>query len=86
MAIYTLRQILLDRPVITIGDLTLTDFIKRDVTISPSQVIIETIEGDDPGLIIRTNTPLSSSSAAQNIGFEFKVESPRPSSRAPRRA
>ena len=75
MAIFTLRDLLANpRPTIDLGDIVLSDF-RRDSanSISPSQIVIETIEGDDPGLIIRTATPLSSSEAAQHFGFEFRV-------------
>ena len=75
MAIFTLRDLLANpRPTIDLGDIVLSDF-RRDSanSISPSQIVIETIEGDDPGLIIRTATPLTSSEAAQHFGFEFRV-------------
>ena len=74
MTIFTLRQILQTHPTIDLGDVVLTDFIRDpSSTLSPSQVIIETIEGSDPGLVIHTATPLSSSGAAQHFGFEFRA-------------
>ncbi|MFO1048518.1 MAG: hypothetical protein U1E52_11550 [Geminicoccaceae bacterium] len=73
MAIYTLREILQTRPTIDLGDVVLTNFVRdASSTLSPSQVIIETIEGSEPGLIIRTATPLSSGTA-QHFGFEFRA-------------
>jgi len=75
VAIFTLRELLATpRPTIDLGDVVLSDF-RRDSTnsISPSQIVIETIEGSDPGLIIRTAAPLSSSEAAQHFGFEFRA-------------
>lgn len=74
MAIYTLREILQTRPTIDLGDVVLTNFVRDPAsTLSPSQIIIETIEGSEPGLIIHTAAPLSSSSAAQHFGFEFRA-------------
>lgn len=73
MAIYTLREILQTRPTIDLGDVVLTNFVRdASSTLSPSQVIIETIEGSEPGLIIRTATPLTSGTA-QHFGFEFRA-------------
>ncbi|MGD9508429.1 MAG: hypothetical protein AB7I59_24125 [Geminicoccaceae bacterium] len=75
MAIFTLRDLLATpRPTIDLGDVVLSDF-RRDAsnTISPSQIVIETIEGSDPGIIVRTATPLTSSAAAQHFGFEFRA-------------
>jgi hypothetical protein len=74
VAIFTLREILTTRPTIDLGDVVLTDF-RRDTssTVSPTQIIIETIEGDEPGIIVRTASPLASNAAAQLFGFEFRV-------------
>ncbi len=73
VAIYTLREILQTRPTIDLGDVVLTNFVRdASSTLSPSQVIIETIEGSEPGLIIRTATPLTSGTA-QHFGFEFRA-------------
>ena len=75
MTTFTLRDLLATpRPTIDLGDIVLTDF-RRDTTntISPAQIQIETIEGNDPGLIIRTLTPLTSSDPAHHFGFEFRA-------------
>jgi hypothetical protein len=75
LAIFTLRDLLATpRPTIDLGDIVLSDF-RRDAsnTISPSQIVIETIEGSDPGIIVRTATPLTSSDVAHHFGFEFRV-------------
>jgi hypothetical protein len=74
LATFTLRQLLDSPDPVTVGDLTLSDF-RRDGTtnVVATSVFIDTIEGDQPGLVIRTNGPLSSSAAAQTIGFEFRA-------------
>jgi hypothetical protein len=74
LATFTLRQLIDSATPITVGDLELSNF-QRDGSsnVSASSVVIETIEGDEPGLIIRTNAPLSSSDAARTIGFQFRA-------------
>ncbi len=74
MAIFTLRDLITaPKPTITIGDLTITGFRNYGSTVSPSQITIETIDGPTPGLTISTTAPLSSSTVAHNIGFEFRA-------------
>jgi hypothetical protein len=74
LATFTLRQ-LLDSPTpITVGDLKLSAFRRDSATnVVATSVFIDTIEGDEPGLVIRTNGPLSSNAAARTIGFEFRA-------------
>jgi hypothetical protein len=62
LATFTLRQLLTEVDTITVGDLTLSDF-RRDgsTNVSAGAIFIDTIEGAEPGLVIRTNSPLSSS-------------------------
>jgi hypothetical protein len=42
-------------------------------TVSAGSIFIDTIGGDEPGLVIRTNSPLSSSDAARVIGIDFRA-------------
>jgi hypothetical protein len=74
LATFTLRQ-LLDSPTpITVGDLELSAFRRDSATnVVATSVFIDTIEGDQPGLVIRTNGPLSSSATTRTIGFEFRA-------------
>ena len=74
MAIFTLRDLITSpKPTLTIGDLTITGFRNLGSTVSASQIRIETIDGDAPGLIVSTVSPLSSETVSHNIGFEFRA-------------
>ena len=74
MAIFTLRDLITSpKPTLTIGDLTITGFRNLGSTVSASQIRIETIDGDAPGLIVSTLSPLSSETVSHNIGFEFRA-------------
>jgi hypothetical protein len=74
LATFTLRDLITSpKPTFTVGDLTISAFRNLGSTVSASQIIIETIDGPTPGLTITTASPLSSSTTAQNIGFEFRA-------------
>jgi hypothetical protein len=65
---------------ITVGGVTLTNFHREaGTTFATRHILIETVEGDDPGINISVNPVLATTTeATQNLGVSFNLIAPGP--------
>lgn len=72
MAIYTLSSLLTTQAPITVGGVTLSDFTNDGpTTVRPQYILIETVEGADPGINISVDPRVADTVGATSVGLLF---------------
>jgi hypothetical protein len=72
LAIYTLNSLLTTRSPITVGGVTLSDFTNDGpTTVRPQYILIETVEGADPGINISLDPRVANTVGATSVGVLF---------------
>ena len=74
MATFTLRDLLLSGTPLTIGGVTITDITNNGPTnVSTQLILIDTIEGSDPGINIRLDPQVANTAGGTQVGILFET-------------
>jgi hypothetical protein len=79
VATFTLRDLLITRAPVTVGGVTLSDFTNDGpTTVGPQFILIDTVEGADPGIDIRLDPRVASVAGPTQVGILFEATTAGP--------